>query len=107
MAEQPRHRLCSKADVPLSGIRAVQAPGYEPLAVCRLDDTYYLIADTCTHGQASLSEGEIVNGQVVCPYHGGSFDIATGQPVEFPCTIPIDTYPIIEDGDDLFVGPKP
>ncbi len=106
MSEQGRHRLCAKSDVPASGIRAVQAPGYEPLAVCRAGQSYYLIADTCTHGQASLSEGEVIDGQAICPYHGGSFDVATGQPSGLPCTIPIETYRLVEEGDDLFVGPK-
>lgn len=102
-----RHRLCAKVDVPASGIRAVQAPGYQPLALCRVGQSYYLIADTCTHGQASLSEGEVVNGEVVCPYHGGSFDVASGEPREFPCTIPLETFRLIEEGDHLYVGDSP
>jgi nitrite reductase/ring-hydroxylating ferredoxin subunit len=100
------HRLCGKKDVPTSDVHAVQAPDYEPLAVCRVGDSYYLIADTCSHGQASLSEGEVVMGQVVCPFHGGSFDVMTGQPTDLPCTIPIATYPLIEVGDDLFIAAK-
>ena len=71
MSDQLIHRLCRKGDVPASGVCAVQAPGYEPLAICRVGTSYYLIADTCSSGQASLSEGEVVLGQVVCPFHGG------------------------------------
>jgi nitrite reductase/ring-hydroxylating ferredoxin subunit len=107
MSDQRMHRLCRKGDVPASGICAVQAPGYEPLAICRVGASYHLIADTCSHGQASLSEGEVVLGQVVCPFHGGSFDVTTGLPTDLPCTIPIATYTLIEVGDEFFVAAKP
>lgn len=106
MSDQLRHRLCAKRDVPASGVYAVQAPGYEPLAVCQVGNSYYLISDTCSHGQASLSEGEVVMGQVVCPYHGGSFDVITGEATDLPCTISIATYPLIEMDGELFVAAK-
>ncbi|MBY0509277.1 MAG: non-heme iron oxygenase ferredoxin subunit [Rhodospirillaceae bacterium] len=84
----------------------VLAEGYEPLAVCNVGGRFFLIADTCSHGLASLSEGDIEGGQIFCPFHGGSFDIATGKPVERPASIPIPTYPLIEIGGDLFVAAK-
>jgi len=106
MSTESLHRLCAKADVPEGGIIAVSAPGYEPLAVCRFDGAFYVIADTCSHGLASLSEGEIADGQVFCPFHGGAFDVATGNPTESPCTVPIATYPVVEKGEDLYIQAK-
>lgn len=99
--------LCRTEEIPASGIRAVHAPGYEPLAVCRVEDSYYLIADTCTHGQASLSEGEIIDGQVCCPHHGGTFDPATGEATGPPCIVPINTYVLLRRDNELFVAQKP
>lgn len=66
---------------------------FEPLACYRIGDEYYVTADTCSHGEASLSDGEILsNGEVVCPFHNGTFDIKTGQPRRYPCEVPIRTY---------------
>jgi nitrite reductase/ring-hydroxylating ferredoxin subunit len=30
--------------------------------------------------------------EIVCPYHMGSFDVRTGEPVKSPCSIPIKSY---------------
>lgn len=62
------------------------------VAIYNLDGEYYATSDVCTHGQAYLSDGEIRGDEVVCPYHEGSFDIATGEPVDPPCVIPLDRY---------------
>ena len=92
-------RLCGVDDVAAGMARRVSAPGYEPLAVVRLGDAWHVIADTCTHGMASLSEGDIEDGQIFCPFHGGAFDIATGAPTERPCVKAIATYPaVVVDG---------
>lgn len=104
MGEEELHFLCRTGEVPVRGVLAVEAPGYEPLAVCRVGGQYYLIADTCTHGQASLSEGEIIDGQVCCPYHGGTFDPETGDATGPPCTVPVKTYRLIQHGDRLLVA---
>ena len=106
MLQPELHYLCRTDEVPASGLRAVKAPGYEPLAVCRVGQGFYLIADTCTHGMASLSEGEVVDGQVCCPFHGGSFDPRTGAATGIPCVVPLNTYPLIRRGEELFVAAR-
>ena len=37
-------------------------------------DNYYAMDNYCSHRGASLSLGEIINGCVVCPYHGYEFN---------------------------------
>lgn len=78
----------------------VTLPGREPLAVYNLNGEYFVTADTCTHGDASLSDGEVLSdGTIECPFHGGSFDIRSGRPCKYPCSIAIATYPVeIRDG---------
>jgi len=99
-------RLCAKSEVPVDRALPVRAAGYEPLAVCNVDGTFHVIADTCTHGLASLSDGEVVDGHIICPFHGGAFDVRTGEPTESPCTVPIAVYPLVERGDELFLEAK-
>lgn len=77
----------------------VDLPDHPPLAVFRLGDEIFATDDTCTHGAASLSEGDICDGQVECPFHGGAFDIRTGEATALPCTKSLRVYPItIENG---------
>ncbi len=62
------------------------------VAIYNLEGKYFATSDVCTHGQAFLSDGEIRGDEVVCPYHEGSFEIRTGEPVDPPCVIPLDRY---------------
>ena len=62
------------------------------VAIYNLEGNYFATSDLCTHGQAYLSDGEIRGDEIVCPYHEGSFNIATGEPVAPPCVIPLDRY---------------
>jgi ethylbenzene dioxygenase ferredoxin subunit len=74
-----------------------------PIAVYNLDGKFYATHDSCTHATASLSEGEIVDGDMVaCPVHDGQFHIPTGQAVTFPCEIDLRTYRVIEEGDEIY-----
>ncbi|MBM3516936.1 MAG: non-heme iron oxygenase ferredoxin subunit [Alphaproteobacteria bacterium] len=81
----------------MDGVIKIEVPGRPPLAAFNLDGTFYVTDDTCTHGEASLSEGVIEDGLIECPFHQGCFEIATGRPAAAPCTVPIRAYrPVIE-----------
>jgi len=70
-----------------------------PIAIFHLEDGYYAIDNTCSHEEASLSEGEIENGKIECPLHGAIFDIRTGKNLLLPAVLPVKAYPVkIENG---------
>jgi len=83
-------------------VRKVETQGC-PLAVYNVDGTFYATSDVCTHATASLSDGEIVDGDLIaCPLHDGQFHIPTGQAMGFPCTVDLRTYKVIEEGDAIY-----
>ncbi len=95
--------LIKKSELAEGRIRKVEVNGC-PLAVFNLEGSFYATQDGCTHATASLSEGEIVDGDcVACPVHDGTFHIPTGQAMSFPCEHPLRTYRVIQDGDDILV----
>ena len=49
------------------------------IAVFNVDGEFYAIDDTCSHAEASLSEGEVFDCIVECPLHGAEFDLTTGE----------------------------
>lgn len=53
-------------------------PPYDVLVAWQ-DDRPHAIEDACNHAGASLSEGWIEEGCVVCPVHGYAFELATGK----------------------------
>ncbi|MCL6547290.1 MAG: non-heme iron oxygenase ferredoxin subunit [Alicyclobacillus sp.] len=69
------------------------------VTVYHLNDGWYATSDTCTHQECSLSEGELEDDEIVCPCHGGAFDIRTGVATRMPCVIPVETFAVrIRDG---------
>lgn len=64
------------------------------ICVARIGDEVFAIDDTCTHGQASLSEGEITDYRIECWLHGAEFDLRTGEVITLPATQPVKTYPV-------------
>src|SRR5690606_2205653 len=75
-----------------------------PIAIVRSDDgDFYAIDDLCTHGEVSLSEGEVIGCFVECWAHGSRFDVRTGEPDELPAITPVKTYPVRIDGERVLV----
>ncbi|BAS28537.1 non-heme iron oxygenase ferredoxin subunit [Limnochorda pilosa] len=69
--------------------------GGTPVALFRLQDGFFAIGDTCSHAEASLSEGEVDAGagEVTCERHGARFDIRTGKNRSLPATRPVPRFP--------------
>ena len=73
------------------------------VCVARVGDEVFAIEDTCTHSEASLSEGEITGTKIECWLHGAEFDLRTGQALTLPANIALETYPVKIDGNSVTV----
>ena len=78
--------------------------GDEPIAIFNLDGEYHAIGDTCSHEEASLSEGDVFGDVVECPLHGAEFDIKTGKNLTLPAVVPVPSYPVKIEGDAILVS---
>ena len=74
-----------------------------PIAVYNLNGEFFATDDTCTHGEASLAEGEIDGDEIVCPFHMGAFDIRSGEATKAPCTKALRTHDVCIVGASLYV----
>ncbi len=81
--------------------------GEEPVAIFNVDGELYAIGDTCSHEEASLSEGDVFGTCVECPLHGAEFDLKTGRPRTLPAITPVATYAVKVEGDDVLLDPEP
>ena len=64
----------------------------EPLAVCRLGDRVAAFQDLCIHRGTPISLGWIKNNEVVCAYHGWSYN-ADGRCTRIPSIPPEHPIP--------------
>jgi 3-phenylpropionate/trans-cinnamate dioxygenase ferredoxin subunit len=88
--------------IPNNSVKAFVVNG-EKIAVFNLGGKFYAIADTCSHEEASLAEGEIIGTQVECPRHGARFDITTGRNLTLPAVVPVKKYEVKVEGGKIFV----
>jgi 3-phenylpropionate/trans-cinnamate dioxygenase ferredoxin component len=72
-----------------------------PIAIFNLDGTFYALDDTCSHAEASLSDGDLDPERcaIECPLHGSTFDLRTGEPLTLPAVEPVRVHRI-EVGDN-------
>ena len=75
----------------------------EWVCVAKVGDEVFAIDDTCSHSDASLSEGEISGFKIECWLHGAEFDLRTGEALTPPATQSVKTYRIDRDGDALTI----
>lgn len=95
-------RVASLSELPEGTTCQVEAGG-EPVCLYNLGGTICATQDTCTHAEASLSEGFIEGELIECPLHQATFDIRTGKAMSAPATEDLRTYPVKVEGDDISV----
>jgi nitrite reductase/ring-hydroxylating ferredoxin subunit/DMSO/TMAO reductase YedYZ heme-binding membrane subunit len=97
--------ICRVSDIP--DTRAVvRSLGGERIAVFRYGDCVSAISNVCRHQNGPLGEGKIVNGCVVCPWHGYEYlpDSGASPP---PFTEKVPTFTVRLADDRVFVDPRP
>jgi len=89
--------VCRLDDLPAG--ESVRIDTTPPIAVFNADGELYAIDDTCTHQDASLSEGWLEGCLVECPLHAASFDLRTGRPTCLPARRAVRTHRVtVDDG---------
>lgn len=97
-----RHRVARASEIAPGTTRRVVIDGAE-LLLCNVDGNFYAIEDVCTHDGGPLDQGELEGETVVCPRHGATFDVRTGDALTLPAVVPLMTFPVSVEGDDVYV----
>ena len=69
------------------------------LVIFNIAGQFFAIGDICSHDDGPVGEGDVEGFNIVCPRHGGEFDVRTGQAVQMPAVVDIPAYPVrVVDG---------
>ena len=92
--------VCPTAELPPGAMRLVEHEDLE-IGVFNCAGVVYAIEDRCSHDDGPLVEGELDEASctIECPRHGSRFDLKTGAPLTLPAYVPVDTFPVVVDGD--------
>lgn len=96
------------SQLPLGKVAVVDLAG-EPVAVAHTAEGIFAIADTCSHAEVSLAEGELSGCLLECWMHGSAFDLRTGEPTTPPAIRPVETFnvKVVGSGADAVIHVTP
>jgi len=97
--------VCSVNDIPEKRAVVTCMSG-ERVAVFRYDGRISAISNVCQHQNGPLGDGRIVNGCVVCPWHGYEYVPATGASPP-PFTEKVPTFDVRVVAGRVLVHPQP
>ncbi len=72
------------------------------LALFRINNEYYAIANHCLHRGGPLGEGEVSGHEVTCPWHGWKFNLVDGSFSMVP-TLKVKTFKVSETPEGVFI----
>jgi nitrite reductase (NADH) small subunit len=94
----PFEAVARVEDLPPGTVRSVQV-GEEEIALAHWNGGFYAVQHHCLHLEGPLGEGRLEGCVLTCPWHGGQYDVRTGQN-EFDLAIQLRTYDVqVEDGE--------
>ena len=102
----PEVRLTGAATLKPGEKKLVKAGDTEILLI-QLDGSLVAVQPKCPHAGAPLEQGAICNNRLVCPWHMGVFALPTGDLLEPPPLIGLDTYAVRVEGADVLLDTKP
>ncbi|HEX3458837.1 MAG TPA: non-heme iron oxygenase ferredoxin subunit [Candidatus Baltobacteraceae bacterium] len=73
------------------------------ILLCNVGGKIYAIEDVCTHDGGPLDQGDLEGECIVCPRHGATFDVRTGDALTLPAVVPVMTFEAEVEGDDIYV----
>ena len=95
--------IAKATDVKPGQLKSFSVNGARVL-IANWEGTLFATQDLCTHDNGALSDGELVDGQIECPRHGGRFDPKTGAVTALPPMFPIKTFPVKVEGDEIKIA---
>lgn len=95
-------RVCSTKELSPGEVRRLEDAG-EAVALFNVDGDFYAIADTCSHGAWSLSDGYLEGDRIECSLHMAEFCVRTGKACKLPATEPVRVFLVKVIGEDVLV----
>lgn len=102
LVEPGWQHLMLASDLP-EGKPVRQMLGEIPVVAVRAGGAVHVLADRCSHMSGPLSDSELADGCLTCPWHGSVFRITDGSVARGPATAPQPAFEVRETGGTIQV----
>lgn len=117
-----RIRVAHIDDVREGAFVKVNTQGRKVL-LTKVNGQFAALENRCPHLGLPLARGKICDGMVTCPFHGSSFDLLTGENIDWTRKLlgmpvpswtqkmiafgkapqPVETFPVECEGEDIYI----
>lgn len=94
--------VAGRDEIPSNGLIG-RVVGEQAIVLVEQDGEIFALEDRCSHEEFPLSSGECDSGEITCVLHGARFNIVTGAPTALPAVMPVKTFEVRIEGDDVQV----
>ncbi len=95
------------AELPAGARKSVKVGEIEILLIHTEAGELHAVEAKCPHAGAPLEQGAVCNGRLICPWHAGTFELATGRLVEPPPLRSLRRYEARVENGQVLVDPTP
>ncbi|MEE9199127.1 MAG: non-heme iron oxygenase ferredoxin subunit [Dehalococcoidia bacterium] len=95
--------VAQASQIPSGGMILVDLED-DTIVIANVNGEFYAFGAECTHAGGPLGEGELEGKTLICPWHGGEFDIQSGQVLGPPPQEEIPTYEVKVEGADIKIA---
>jgi 3-phenylpropionate/trans-cinnamate dioxygenase ferredoxin subunit len=74
------------------------------ILLANVNGNYYAISNVCMHRGCQLSKGKLVGETVVCPCHGSTYELKTGNFTKGPTKKPEPAYELKVENNDIMIN---
>ena len=96
-------RLAAVGEIPAEDVVRIEL-GERAFAVYNVMGEFYASDDCCTHQEARLSDGFVIDDVIECPLHQGRFYIPNGDAIGPPVSKALKVYPVKVADGQIYVG---
>lgn len=98
-------RACEADDIEEEDVIRVDLDGHSYAVYRSPDNEFYCTDGFCTHEEAHLADGLVMDEIIECPKHNGRFDYRTGEAKGAPVCVNLRTYPTRVEGGTVYIKP--
>ena len=95
-------KIASRADLPGENQAREFTVGEKTICVANVDGECAALDNVCLHRGGPLGQGVVMDGKIICPWHGWMWDPKTGES-PFNPAVRIAVYGLKIEGDDVLV----
>lgn len=95
-------KIATVSELPAEGEAKEFACGAKTICVARVNGEVAALDNVCVHRGGPLGQGVVLDGKVICPWHGWEFDPKTGKAL-MGRDMGVPVYRLKIEGEDVLV----